>query len=129
MNYIGAAGLAAALDYVSGIGLPGIREYEKSLLNYANGKLREIPGLTLYGTAPRKIGILSFLLENIHPYDAGMVLDKLGLALRTGTHCNQTVMDHYGITGTLRACLAFYNTTGEIDRLEEGLRRVIKMFG
>jgi cysteine desulfurase/selenocysteine lyase len=129
MNYIGAAGLAAALDYISVIGLPGIRQYEHSLLEYATMKLMSVPGLRIYGMAPEKISILSFLMDDIHPYDAGMVLDKLGIAVRTGTHCNQPVMDHYRITGTLRACLAFYNTTGEIDRLYEGLLRVIRMFG
>jgi cysteine desulfurase/selenocysteine lyase len=129
MNYIGAAGLAAALDYISVIGLPGIRQYEHSLLEYATMKLMSVPGLRIYGLAPEKISILSFLMDDIHPYDAGMVLDKLGIAVRTGTHCNQPVMDHYRITGTLRACLAFYNTTGEIDRLYEGLLRVIRMFG
>jgi cysteine desulfurase/selenocysteine lyase len=129
MNYIGAAGLAAALDYISVIGLPGIRQYEHSLLEYATMKLMSVPGLRIYGLAPEKISILSFLMDDIHPYDAGMVLDKLGIAVRTGTHCNQTVMDHFKITGTLRACLAFYNTTGEIDRLYEGLHRVIRMFG
>jgi cysteine desulfurase/selenocysteine lyase len=129
MNYIGAAGLASALDYINDIGIDRIREYEHSLLEYATMKLMSVPGLEIYGSAPEKIGILSFLMENIHPYDAGMVLDKLGIAVRTGTHCNQPVMDHFGITGTLRACLAFYNTTGEIDRLNDGLHRVVKMFG
>jgi cysteine desulfurase/selenocysteine lyase len=129
MNYIGAAGLASALDYISGIGLARIRAYEHSLLEYATMKLMSVPGLRIYGMAPEKISILSFLMDDIHPYDAGMVLDKLGIAVRTGTHCNQPVMDHYRITGTLRACLAFYNTTGEIDRLYEGLLRVIRMFG
>ena len=129
MNYIGAAGLAAALDYIREIGISNIREYENSLLEYATMKLMSLPGLEIYGRAPEKISILSFLLENIHPYDAGMVLDKLGIAVRTGTHCNQPVMDHFGITGTLRASLVFYNTTGEIDRLYTGLQKVLKMFG
>ncbi len=127
-NYIGAAGLATALDYIERIGIPAIRDYEHELLEYATMKLMAIPGLRIYGTAPEKISILSFLLENIHPYDAGMVLDKLGIAVRTGTHCNQPVMDHFKISGTLRACLAFYNTREEIDRLSEGLHRVLKMF-
>jgi cysteine desulfurase/selenocysteine lyase len=129
MNYVGAAGLASALDYIASIGLDNIREYEHSLLEYATMKLMTLPGLTIYGTVPNKICILSFLIENIHPYDAGMVLDKLGVAVRTGTHCNQPVMDHYNITGTLRASLAFYNTVEEIDRLHDGLHRVLKMFG
>jgi cysteine desulfurase/selenocysteine lyase len=129
MNYIGAAGLAAALDYVSDIGLERIREYERYLLEYATMKLMSVPGLEIYGNAANKISILSFLLDGIHPYDAGMILDKLGIAVRTGTHCTQPVMDHFNITGTLRASLAFYNTTGEIDRLHAGLHRVREMFG
>jgi len=129
MNYIGAAGLASALEYITSVGLESIREYEHSLLEYATMNLMSIPGIEIYGTATEKISILSFLLENIHPYDAGMVLDKLGIAVRTGTHCNQPVMDHFKITGTLRASLAFYNTKEEIDRLYEGLLRVHKMFG
>jgi cysteine desulfurase/selenocysteine lyase len=129
MNYIGAGGLATALDYITGLGIENIREYEDSLLEYATGKLMSVPGIEIYGRAAKKISILSFLIDNIHPYDAGMVLDKLGIAVRTGTHCNQPVMDHFKITGTIRASLAFYNTKEEIDRLFEGLHRVIKMFG
>jgi len=129
MNYIGAAGLASALDYITGVGLDKIGEYEHSLLEYANQKLGSLEGLQIYGKSPDKISIISFLLDNIHPYDAGMVLDKLGIAVRTGTHCNQPVMEHFNLTGTLRACLAFYNTSDEIDRLAEGINRVIKMFG
>jgi len=129
MNYVGAAGLAAALDYITGIGLEEIAEYEQSLLDYGTKKLGSIPGLELYGKSRKKISIFSFLLGEIHPYDAGMVLDKLGIALRTGTHCTQPVMDHFSITGTMRASLAFYNTMEEIDRLYEGLMKVLKMFG
>ena len=128
MNYIGAAGLAAALDYISGIGLEKIAEYEHSLLEYGTMKLMSVPGLEIYGRARKKICILSFLLDQVHPYDAGMVLDKLGIALRTGTHCTQPVMDHFKIIGTLRASLAFYNTTEEVDRLYEGLLKVMEMF-
>ncbi len=128
MNYVGAAGLAAALDYITGIGLEEIAEYEQSLLDYGTKKLGSIPGLELYGKSRKKISIFSFLLGEIHPYDAGMVLDKLGIALRTGTHCTQPVMDHFSITGTMRASLAFYNTMEEIDRLYEGLMKVLKMF-
>ena len=129
MNYIGAAGLAAALDYISDIGLKEIAEYEHSILEYGTMKLMSIPGLEMYGRARKKISILSFLLEEVHPYDAGMVLDKLGIALRTGTHCTQPVMDHFKITGTMRASLAFYNTKQELDRLHEGLNKVMEMFG
>ena len=110
-------------------GLEQIREYEHSLLEYGTMKLMSIPGLELYGTAREKISILSFLVGEVHPYDAGMVLDKLGIALRTGTHCTQPVMDHYRITGTIRASLAFYNTREEIDRLHEALHKVLEMFG
>ena len=129
MNYVGAAGLAVALDYITGIGLEEISVYEHSLLEYGTMKLMSIPGLELYGKAVKKISTLSFLIDEVHPYDAGMVLDKLGIALRIGTHCTQPVMDHYKITGTMRASLAFYNTREEIDRLHEGLQKVLEMFG
>ncbi len=128
-NYVGAIGLKTALDYISAIGIDKIGRYEKSLLHYASEKLASIDGLKIYGTAENKISIISFLLNQIHPYDAGMVLDKLGIAVRTGAHCNQPVMDYYGIEGTLRASMVFYNTREEIDRLYEGLLRIKKMFG
>jgi cysteine desulfurase/selenocysteine lyase len=128
-NYVGAIGLKIALDYISAIGIDKIGRYEKSLLHYASEKLASIDGLKIYGTAVNKISIISFLLNQIHPYDAGMVLDKLGIAVRTGAHCNQPVMDYYGIEGTLRASMVFYNTREEIDRLYEGLLRIKKMFG
>lgn len=128
-NYVGAVGLEAALDYISGIGLYRIAAWEKELLDYATGKLLSVDGLRIYGHAPEKISIISFLLPNIHQYDAGMVLDKLGIAVRTGSHCTQPVMDHYRISGTLRASMVFYNTREEIDRLYEGLLRVRQMFG
>ncbi len=129
MNYVGVAGLASALDYISGIGLENIRQHEDHLLEYGTMKLMSVPGLELYGRARQKICILSFLLDKIHPYDAGMVLDKMGIAMRTGALCAQPVMDHYKISGTMRASLVFYNTTEEIDRLHEGLYRVMEMFG
>ncbi len=128
-NYVGAIGLKTALDYISSIGIDKIARYEKSLLYYATEKLNSIDGLKIFGTAVNKISIISFLLDNIHHYDAGLVLDKLGIAVRTGNHCNQPVMDYYGIPGTLRASLVFYNTREEVDRLYEGLLKVKKMFG
>jgi cysteine desulfurase/selenocysteine lyase len=128
-NYVGAIGLKTALDYISSIGINEIAAYEKTILDYANEKLSSIDGLKIYGTAGNKISIISFLLENIHPYDAGLVLDKLGIAMRTGAHCNQPVMDYYGIKGTIRASMVFYNTREEVDRLYEGLLKVKKMFG
>jgi cysteine desulfurase/selenocysteine lyase len=128
-NYIGAIALAKALDYLSGIGMAHITAWEKELLVYGTGKLLDLGYVTLYGNSPRKSSILSFNLRGIHPYDAGMVLDKLGIAIRTGTHCAQTVMQHYGIAGTIRASLAMYNTPHELDRLVEGVKKVKTMFG
>lgn len=128
-NYSGAIGLKVALDYISSVGLDKIAIHELELLEYATAKLKKIEGLEIYGNARKKISIISFLLENIHQYDAGMVLDKMGIAVRTGTHCNQPVMDFYNISGTLRASMVFYNTKEEIDRLYEGLLKVKEMFG
>lgn len=128
MNYAGAIGLAAALNYVSSIGIGQIAGYEKELFSYASQKLEEIEKLRIYGKAKNKITVFSFLLADIHPYDAGMVLDKLGIAVRTGTHCTQPVMDHYNISGTIRASMVFYNTFEEIDMLVYALERVRKMF-
>jgi len=128
MHYTGAIGLAAALNYVSTIGVEQIASYENELFEYASKKLRGIEGLRIYGNAKNKITVFSFLLADIHPYDAGMVLDKLGIAVRTGTHCTQPVMDHYHIAGTIRASMVFYNTFEEIDLLVYALDRVRKMF-
>ncbi|HKK43844.1 MAG TPA: cysteine desulfurase [Bacteroidales bacterium] len=127
-NYPAAIGLAAALDYVTQTGREDIVRREEQLLKYATTKLSEIEGLTIYGNSKNKIPTISFLLKDIHQYDTGMVLDKMGIAVRTGTHCAQPVMDRYGIDGTVRASLCFYNTNEEIDRLAEGLERVKKMF-
>ena len=128
MNYAGAIGLGKALEYVKGIGIQEITDYESELMKYGDEKLRKIVGLTIYGNAPHKISVFSFLLKDIHPYDAGMVLDKLGIAVRTGTHCTQPVMDHFKISGTIRASMVFYNTKEEVDMLEYGIQRTIKMF-
>lgn len=128
-NYIGAAGLATALNYYTSIGPDIATAYEDELLKYATTKLKEIDGLTIYGNAPEKAAIISFLLNGIHPYDTGMILDKMGIAVRTGNHCTQPVIDHFGIDGTVRASLAFYNTFEEIDRLVEALHKVKEMFG
>lgn len=125
--YIEAIGLGVALDYIQDAGLAAIAAHEKTLQEYAVDRLKEIEGLQIYGNAKEKISILSFLIGNIHPYDAGMILDKMGVAVRTGTHCTQPVMDHFQISGTIRASMAFYNTTADIDRLVEGLKRVNAM--
>lgn len=127
-HYAGAIGLGEALKYVNSLGIANIILYEKELLDYATTKLKEIEGLNIYGNAKEKISVLSFLIQDIHPYDAGMVLDKMGIAVRTGTHCTQPVMDHYGISGTIRASMVFYNTFEEIDALVAGLNRIKKMF-
>jgi cysteine desulfurase/selenocysteine lyase len=128
MNYAGAIGLARSLEYINSIGLSDIEKREKELLNYATERLSAIKGLKIIGTSSKKIAIISFLLEDIHQYDTGTILDKMGIAVRTGTHCAQPVMNHFGIEGTVRASLCFYNTVQEIDILAEGLERVKKMF-
>jgi cysteine desulfurase/selenocysteine lyase len=127
-NYPGAVGLSAALDYLLNTGREDILLREEKLLEYATDMLYGIKGLKIYGNSKHKIPVISFLLDGIHQYDAGMVLDKMGIAVRTGTHCAQPVMDRYGIEGTIRASLCFYNTLEEIDVLAEGLDRVKKMF-
>lgn len=127
-NFPAAIGLATALDYIAELGRPGIAEREAGLLSYASEKLSEIKEVKIYGNAPGKISVISFLIDGIHQYDAGMILDKMGIAVRTGTHCAQPVMDRLGIDGTLRASFCFYNTEEEVDALAEGIRKVIKLF-
>jgi cysteine desulfurase/selenocysteine lyase len=122
-NYIGAIGLAAALNYIRQVGLAEIGSYEQELIDYAWQTLNELEGLELVGRSRQRISVFSFLLAGIHPYDAAMILDKMGIAVRTGTHCTQPVMDHFGISGTIRASLVFYNTKEEIDRLAEGIKQ------
>jgi cysteine desulfurase/selenocysteine lyase len=128
MNYPGAIGLGRALEYVDSIGMDNIAESEKVLLNYATEMLAGIKGVKIYGNSDNKISIISFLIENIHQYDAGMILDKMGIAVRTGTHCAQPVMDRFGVDGTIRASMCFYNTKEEISILAEGIYKVIEMF-
>jgi cysteine desulfurase/selenocysteine lyase len=128
MNYAGAIGLGRALDYVSGIGREEIALRERQLLDYANKRLSGIKGLKIFGDSPDKIATISFLLDGIHQYDTGMILDKLGIAVRTGTHCAQPVMERFGIEGTVRVSMCFYNTTDEIDALGTGIEKVIQMF-
>ena len=128
-NYSGAIGLGEALKYIQSIGPANIAAHEKQLLEYATSRLSEIEGLTIYGNAKNKIPVISFLLNSIHPYDTGMILDKLGIAVRTGTHCTQPVMDHFRIEGTIRASMAVYNTKDEVDLLVEGVKRAKVMLG
>ena len=124
----GGIGLGAAIDYVQAVGLEAIGAYERDLLAHATARLTDIPGLRLVGTAAQKASVLSFVLDNIHPHDIGQALDAEGIAVRTGHHCCQPVMDRFRIPATARASLAFYNTKAEVDALAEGIRRAIKMF-
>ncbi len=128
-NYVGAIGLAKAIDYLQSVGLQNIAAYEKELLNYATEKLKSIPGLKIIGTSKNKVSLVSFILENIHHYDVGMVIDKMGIAVRTGHHCAEPVMQRFSIEGTLRASFAFYNTKEEIDQLYNAILKVKQMFG
>lgn len=127
-NYIGAIGMAAALDYVRLTGLQAIASYETELLTYSTERLQELGGISIYGQSPQKSSILSFLIDGVHMLDAGMIFDKMGIAVRIGTHCAQTIMQHYGIEGTLRVSLAMYNTKEEIDYLCTAIGQVKSMF-
>ena len=127
-NYADAIGLGRALEYVNETGRERISALEKDLLDYANERLRVIDGLRIYGSSGKKVPIISFLIGDIHQYDAGMILDKMGIAVRTGTHCAQPVMDRFGIEGTIRASMCFYNTKEEVDIFIDGIRKVIEMF-
>ena len=123
-----AIGLGAAIDYVSGLGLPGIAAWEKHLLDYATEQLGEVEGLRVIGTAQHKASILSFVIEGVHPHDIGTVLDDRGLAIRAGHHCTQPLMLHFGVPATARASFAFYNTPSEVDVLADVLSSVTQMF-
>jgi cysteine desulfurase/selenocysteine lyase len=127
-NIAGGIGLGAALDYVTHLGLDNIHAYEHELLEYGTEALSQIPGLRLIGTAREKAAVLSFVMEGIHPHDIGTVLDRMGIAVRTGHHCAQPVMDWFQIPATTRASLAFYNTRAEIDLLVDGLHKVKEVF-
>jgi cysteine desulfurase/selenocysteine lyase len=127
-DYVGSTALAEAIRYIEKLGLENIRKQEDRLLHYATEKLMQIPGMQIIGTSDRKSSVISFLVGGIHPYDMGMLLDHLGIAVRTGHHCAQPLMDALGIEGTIRASFAFYNTEEEIDTLVAGINRVAKMF-
>lgn len=126
-NIAGGIVFGAAIDYMNNIGFEAIAAYENELLEYATEKLLEIEGLKIYGTAKNKTSVISFNLEGIHPYDVGSILDKLGIAVRTGHHCAQPIMDYYKIPGTIRASFAFYNTKAEIDALVSGVKKAQMM--
>ena len=127
-NIAGGIGLGAAIDYVNKLQLEHIAAYEHQLLEYGTERLSEIPGLKLIGTAREKASVLSFVMEGIHPHDIGTVLDKQGIAVRTGHHCAQPVMDFFKVPATTRASLALYNTAAEIDTLVAGLHKVKEIF-
>lgn len=127
-NYIGAIGMAEALNYITDVGLENIAAYEADLLAYGIQKLDELGGVTIYGRSPEKASIICFLIDNIHMLDAGMIFDKMGVAVRVGSHCAQTVWQHFGIDGTLRASIALYNTKEEIDYLCKAIQQVKLMF-
>ncbi|MBI4947502.1 MAG: SufS family cysteine desulfurase [Bacteroidetes bacterium] len=126
-NIEGGIGLAVALDYINAIGLSTISAYEHKLLEYATEKLSAVDGLRIIGTAKNKASVISFVIDGIHPYDIGVILDQLGIAVRTGHHCTQPIMDKFGIPGTVRASLAFYNTKEEIDELVKGVIKAQQM--
>ena len=126
-NIAGGIAFGAALDYMNGLGFESIATHENELLVYATTALKEIEGIQIYGEAAEKTAVVSFNVKGIHPYDVGSILDKFGIAVRTGHHCAQPIMDYYQIPGTIRASFSFYNTKEEIDRMIEALHRAIQM--
>ena len=125
----GAVGLRAALDYLSRLGMENIERHEHELLQYATERVSVIPGVKLIGTAKEKAGVLSFVLENVHPHDVGTILDQQGIAIRTGHHCAQPVMQRFGVPATARASFGLYNTRAEVDALVSGIHKVQEVFG
>jgi cysteine desulfurase/selenocysteine lyase len=123
----GGIGMACALDYLNKIGLDNIIRYEHELLEYATAKLLDIPGVRIIGTSAKKAAVLSFFIDRTHPNDIGILLDQQGIAVRTGHHCTQPLMAHFGIPGTVRASFAFYNTREEVDQLDAAVRKAVKM--
>ena len=128
-NISGVIGFGAAIDYMNDIGFDNIESYEQELLKYATDRLKEIPGIKIYGNAVNKISVISFNLSNHHPSDIGSILDQFGIAVRTGQHCTQPVMDYYNIPGTVRVSLSFYNTKSEIDLFIDALEKASNMLG
>lgn len=127
-DFVGTAALATALKYVSSIGLENIAQHEDDLLRYASAEMLKIEGLRIIGTSNKKSSVISFLIDDIHPYDIGTLLDKMGIAVRTGHHCAEPLMKELGIDGTARASFAFYNTKEEIDIFLLALKRIVSMF-
>lgn len=127
-NIAGGIAFGAAIDYINSLGVETIAAYEHELTSYALEQLSTVPGIEFIGKAKERASVISFLLDNIHPYDAGVILDKMGIAVRTGHHCTQPLMDRFRIPGTVRASFSFYNTKEEVDILVKGLHKVIQMF-
>lgn len=123
----GCITMSTGIDYLLNIGIDQIRQYESELLRYATEKVSAIDGVKIYGTAPHKSSVLSFLVDGLHPYDVGVILDNMGIAIRTGHHCTQPVMDYYGIPGTCRASFSFYNTKEEVDYLCQAILKAKSM--
>lgn len=128
-DYVGSTAMAKALDYVSAIGMDNIAAHEHELTMYAMQRMKEIPGMRIFGEAENKGGVISFLVGDIHHFDMGTLLDRLGIAVRTGHHCAEPLMHRLGIEGTVRASFGMYNTKEEVDALVAGIERVSKMFG
>ena len=128
-NISGVIGFGAAIDYMNDIGFDNIESYEQELLKYATDRLKEISGIKIYGNSGNKISVISFNLSNHHPSDIGSILDQFGIAVRTGQHCTQPVMDYYNIPGTVRVSLSFYNTKSEIDLFIDALEKASNMLG
>lgn len=128
-DYVGSTAMAKALDYVSAIGIENIAAHEHELTMYAMQRMKEIPGMRIFGEAEHKGGVISFLVGDIHHFDMGTLLDRLGIAVRTGHHCAEPLMHRLGIEGTVRASFGMYNTKEEVDALVAGIERVSKMFG
>jgi cysteine desulfurase/selenocysteine lyase len=126
-NICGGIAFGAALDYMNDLGFDNISKYEHELLDYATSELLKIEGLKIYGTSKQKTSVISFNLEGIHPYDVGTLLDKMGIAVRTGHHCAQPIMSFFNIPGTVRASFAFYNTKAEVDALITGVKKAKMM--
>ena len=126
-NICGGIAFGAALDYMESIGFGAIAQYEDELVRYATEQLLTIEGLKIYGTAKHKTSVISFNIGGIHPYDIGTILDKLGIAVRTGHHCAQPIMDFYKIPGTVRASFSFYNTKEEVDKLVTAVKKAKSM--
>lgn len=128
-NIAGVVGMGMGIDYLKSLNAEFLSRHESDLLQYAAANLKEIDGLKIFGEAPHKTGVISFLVANHHPYDVGVLLDQMGIAVRTGHHCAQPIMDYYGIPGTIRASISFYNTYSDIDRLVQGVKKAVKMLG